>query len=107
MGIIAKRALANAPWRNEPPAPGDTAAAEYKERWKAMQFDFAPPEAAEKALRFVAHLPGLHCCLIGTTNANHILQNIKMLEAGPLDEEDSALIRLRFLEKGSNWPGQI
>ena len=107
VGIIAKRALANAPWRDEPPAPGDTAAAEYRERWKAMQFDFAPPEAAEKALRFVAYFPGLHCCLIGSTNANHILQNIKMLEAGPLDEEDSALIRSRFLEKGSNWPGQI
>lgn len=107
IGIIAKRAMANAPWHNTPPPSGDTAAAEYKDRWNKLGFDFERSESAGIALRFVAYLSGVHACLVGSTKLDHILENIKMIEQGPLPEEINSRIRSSFLKEGRDWKGQI
>ncbi len=107
IGMIAKRALANTPWRNAPPPPGDSAAAEYKERWNKLAFDFTPDESASIALRFVAYLPGVHSCLVGSTKLDHILENIRIIQQGQLNEEARSIIRSCFLKQGADWTGQI
>jgi aryl-alcohol dehydrogenase-like predicted oxidoreductase len=107
IGVIAKRSLANAPWRNVPPAAGDQAAAEYKLRWEKMALDFPVEQAAEIALRFVAYLPGVHACLVGSSNLQHIRQNIEFVKQGPLPQEIVEKIRSAFDLHGRDWKGQI
>lgn len=107
-GVIVKRALANASWRQVPlTVTGDSAADEYRHRWKQMQLDFKSTEAAEIAIRFAAYLPGVHCCLIGSTNPDHMIQNIRRVELGPLDPQIQSNIRSAFLKHGQDWKGKI
>lgn len=107
IGILAKRAMANAPWRNVAPPPGDSAAAEYKDRWNKLGFDFEQSESAGIALRFIAFWPGVHSCLVGSTTLNHIFENIKMIGQGPLPQHINSRIRSGFLKHGADWKGQI
>lgn len=66
LGVIAKRALANAPWRGNPDGRDDIA--EYVRRYDAL-FGSAPMTFAddELFLRFASFLPEVHCTLVGTT----------------------------------------
>ncbi len=107
IGIIAKRALANAPWREVPSIAGDQAAAEYKLRWQKMALDFPVEQAAAIALRFVAYLPGVHACLVGSSNLQHIRENIEFIQQGPLPQETVEKIHSAFETNGKNWTGQI
>jgi aryl-alcohol dehydrogenase-like predicted oxidoreductase len=80
-GVIAKRPLANAPWRfaSRPDAP-DLAA--YFDRFCAMRID--APDPAELCLRFAAHHPAVDTVLIGTRNALRLEPAITALARGPL-----------------------
>jgi aryl-alcohol dehydrogenase-like predicted oxidoreductase len=106
IGIIAKRSLANTPWRDTP-RPNDEAAEEYRHRWKSMELNLDEQEAAEVALRFVAFLPGVHSCLIASTNPEHIQQNIRTIERGPLPAETFARIRSAFEPHREDWKGMV
>ena len=107
IGIVAKRSLANTPWLDLPHTTGDSASVEYRNRWKKMAFGFSPAEATETALRFVAFLPGVCSCLVGSRNLLHILENIRLIERGPLNEEVKSKIRFEFQAHDQNWMGQI
>ena len=102
IGIIAKRSLANIPWRATP-STGDNAALEYQRRWKLLGFEFG----AETALRFVAYLPGVDCCLTGSSNIDHILHNVEWVKKGPLPADIHQHILSTFSAHGADWPGQI
>jgi len=106
LGVIAKRSLANAPWRDIP-RPNDQAAEEYRRRWKVMNLELRGEDAADTALRFSAFLPGVHSCLIASTNLQHIQQNIRTVEKGPLTPESVAQIRGAFEPHCADWPGMI
>lgn len=98
LGIIAKRSVANAPWRfHERPTAPDVAA--YWDRLRAMGIDPAPCTWSELALRFTAYLPGVHTCLIGTNNVAHLRENLAQIAKGPLPAEVSESIRRSFREK--------
>lgn len=107
IGILAKRSLANAPWRDGFVSPEDNAAVEYKHRWNQMRLQLDPTTAAEIALRFVAYLPAVGSCLVGSSKLNHIVENIKMVERGPLSPDIVQHIRSGFTRHGADWPGQI
>jgi aryl-alcohol dehydrogenase-like predicted oxidoreductase len=95
LGIIAKRSGANAPWRfRERPSAPDVAA--YWDRWRAMAIDPAPCTWSELALRFTAHLPGVHTCLIGTNSIDHLRENLAQVAKGPLPAEISGRIIQSF-----------
>lgn len=98
LGIIAKRSGANAPWRfAERPSAPDVAT--YWDRWRAMDIQPAPFAWSELAIRFTAHLPGVHTCLVGTNNVEHLRQNLDWVSRGPLPAEMSERIRQAFREK--------
>lgn len=108
VGIIAKRTLANAPWRPSNAPPGSDSAAEaYRERWRIMALDAGSLDPSEFALRFAAHIPGVSACLVGTRNAEHLRNNAMMMERGPLPESTVRRIRDAFLPHTASWPGQI
>ncbi|HSD71742.1 MAG TPA: aldo/keto reductase [Thermoanaerobaculia bacterium] len=107
LGIIAKRALANAVWRRAPAATEDPTIAMYRERWNALALDLGDLPVEEVALRFAANLPGVHTVLVGSGRLEHLKQNVAAISRGPLPEGLERAIRLRFRERGAPWPGVV
>lgn len=56
--------------------------------------------AAQFLLRFAISHPGLHTAIIGTKNLNHLAENIKAVEAGPLPADVLAEARARLSAAG-------
>lgn len=106
MGIIAKRPVANAPWRFSERPVGDYAE-EYWTRWKAMDFDSSGIPWQELALRFTAYAPGVCSAIVGTRNLDHFLENLEIARKGPLPEELTAAILAAYEREDEGWTGQI
>jgi len=90
MGVIAKRPIANAPWRFSEKPVGHYCE-EYWDRWKTMNL----PEQKnwlDTFLRFTVFANGVDTAIVGTTNIEHLKSNIKIIEQGPLDDELNNLI---------------
>lgn len=109
LGVIGKRALANAVWRREPLASEDPAISTYRERWHALalDLDLGGLPAEEVALRFTANLPGVHTVLVGSGRLEHLRENVAVISRGPLPEGLERAIRLRFRDRGAGWPGIV
>lgn len=103
VGVIAKRPIANAAWREEP-AEGAYART-YWERLQVLQYPFLGPEAASVALRFTLAQPGVATAIVGTARPERWVQNAKLLGAGPLSADEIEAIRARWSEVGADWPG--
>lgn len=111
MGVIAKRPIANAAWKNGH-KPIDSYHHEYWERLRKLNYEFLRHSDLERsistALRFTLSIPGVHTAIVGTTKPERWKENAKLLEAGPLNESDSAAIRHRWEEYAPKiWIGQI
>ena len=109
MGVIAKRPLANVPWRFEQQPYGDYSE-QYWLRWKKMNMDLginSVNDWNEIALRFVVFTDVVDCAIIGTSNIDHLKENIKMIDKGPLPKEIYYKIRTAFRKNNDFWIGQI
>lgn len=110
LGVLAKRPLANAPWRMAPP-PGDAAAAEYCKRFHTMGLDrSAPPSGLDWAaafLRFAAYAPGVTAILVGTRRVAHLAECVAAVGAGGLGESEVKQLATAFSQAGAGWPGLI
>ncbi len=119
LGVIAKRPIANAAWKDLGQQPGFYAeyARTYTERLAQMNLD---PRALgldsaqawpELALRFTLSQPGVQTAIIGTTNPQHVRTNLEAARQGPLPEETVEAIRVAFRRAeataGSSWRGEI
>jgi aryl-alcohol dehydrogenase-like predicted oxidoreductase len=59
------------------------------------------------ALRFTLSITGVHTAIVGTTKAERLQENVKLLAAGPLSEEEYQAIRHRWEEVAPRiWVGQ-
>jgi len=105
-GMIAKRPIANAPWRWDSPPVGHYSA-EYWHRLQKMNIDLHGMEWSELALRFTAYTQGVNTCIAGTSNIDHLKENIKALEKGPIEAETIQQIRSEFRKNDDNWIGLI
>jgi aryl-alcohol dehydrogenase-like predicted oxidoreductase len=102
VGVLAKRALANAAWTHATrPARDDTAI--YWERARAMGVALT----AEAAVRFAAHAPGVSCALVGTRDAAHLDEASAAAARGPLPAARVAEIRTAFAAHGRAWAGVV
>jgi len=104
LGVIAKRPVANAPWRFET-RPYGQYAEEYWYRWQTMRLNPRGLDWQELALRFVAFLPGVHTCIVGTANAEHLALNAKLVARGPLPADQVDEIRRAFQAHDEDWMG--
>ncbi|MFZ1280669.1 MAG: aldo/keto reductase [Ignavibacteriaceae bacterium] len=105
MGVIAKRPIANAPWRFSERPVGHYCE-EYWHRWEIMNL----PEQKnwlDTFLRFTVFANGVDTAIVGTTNIEHLKSNIKIIEQGPLDSELNNLIIERFNTHNQNWRGEV
>jgi len=117
LGVIAKRPLANAAWKDLSEQQGmyTDYAKPYTDRFAAMGlttadlgFEGAPREIwPEIALRYTLSLPGVHTAIIGTTNAAHAKANLQAAAKGPLPQAALDKIRAAFLQaetaSGQPW----
>lgn len=106
LGFIAKRPVANAPWRyNERPV--GRYVEEYWLRWKTMQPDPHGLPWNEVALRFSAFTPGVSSCIVGTASLEHLKENIAIVEHGPLPAAIYSDLLISFESHDDGWIGQI
>ena len=107
MGFIAKRPVANSPWRFESQPHGDYCEP-YWLRMRAL--GMAPPGEmpwGEFALRFTLSVPGVASAIVGTGRLAHLLQNAQWAAKGPLDPGVVEAWRARFRQADAGWDGQV
>jgi len=106
MGVIAKRPLANAPWRfSERPAGHE--AELYWVRWQELQLDRGELPWDELAARFAAHFPGVSSAIVGTRQIAHLCHNAALVARGALPDAVVAAVRARFDAVGGSWSARI
>lgn len=108
LGIIAKRPLANAVWRNKE-LPPDEYHHEYWNRIQKLKFDFlnkSVEEVTAIALRFTLSIEGIDAMIVGTTKPNRWQENAKCIAVGNLSNEEFEAIRNRWREiADESWVG--
>lgn len=100
LGVIAKRPIANAPWRFND-RPFGNYAEEYWLRWKEMNLP-EQEDWLDTFLRFSVFAEGVDSVIIGTTNISHIKTNIEIIGKGPLQPNLVNQIKTLF---NKNWIG--
>jgi aryl-alcohol dehydrogenase-like predicted oxidoreductase len=108
-GIVAKRPLANAPWRYDSEPHGEYCQ-EYWKRMQAMKLQELKPASmdwAELALRFTLSTPEISTAIVGSLNIENIKKNVAYAGKGPLPSSLTEKIRRRFKEKDQNWLGEV
>ena len=101
VGIMAKRPLANAAWKDLSQQRGiyREYAKDYTARLTAMKLDPAQLGASswgELALRFTLSQPGVTTAIVGTTNPANARANAEAAAKGPLPADVVARIREAF-----------
>jgi len=115
VGVIVKRAIANAAWRHETSTRMDYHH-EYWRRLKELDYDFLKGEALEDrgpdgaagvALRFTMAQP-VDLIVVGSSNPARYRQNAEIVSAGALSADRVEAIRARWREVAEpGWVGQI
>ena len=108
MGVIAKRPIANAVWK-ETSKPAEYYQP-YWERLHQLNYDFLQTNSGQDiatALRFTLSAEGVHTAIVGTTKPDRWKQNAELLRAGPLDRGRFDAIRSRWKSVAPpDWVGQ-
>ena len=109
LGIIAKRPIANAVWRNSE-LPKDSYHHPYWDRIQKLQFNFLKQsldESIAHALRFTLSIDGIASMIVGTTKPNRWEQNANYVAEGKLSSEEFEAIRERWNEVADeSWIGK-
>jgi len=110
MGVIAKRPIANAAWK-ESHKPISSYHHVYWERLNKLRYDFIHDlpleDSVAHALRFTLSVPGVHTAIVGTTKPERWQENAKLVEHGRLSDTELAAIRERWEEIApAGWIGQ-
>lgn len=104
--VLAKRPLANAPWRFATRPDRDDVAT-YWDRMHGLGFDPHPLEWDEVALRFTAFQPGVTTALVGTTRIDHLARAVAVVGAGALPSDLIDRLRGAYAVRGGGWAGLI
>ena len=103
LGVIAKRPIANAPWRFAERPSGNYAEL-YWQRLRELQLDPRDLDWAEFALRFSSYAPGVHSAIVGTAMLANLRRNVEAANHGPLPPAMLADIDQAWQRVGSDWP---
>jgi len=108
MGVIAKRPIANAIWKQS--SKPDPYYQPYWERLHRLDYDFLHANSDQDvstALRFTLSVNGVHTAIVGTTKPDRWKQNAQLLQGGRLDPERFNAIRSRWGSVAApDWVGQ-
>lgn len=108
IGVIAKRPIANAVWRNSE-KPVDSYHHEYWDRIQQLKYKFLDKSLEESisiAMRFTMTIPGVDTMIVGTTKPNRWQENARFVAEGNLSDEEFEAIRDRWREVADeSWIG--
>lgn len=108
IGVIAKRPIANAVWRNSD-KPSDGYHHPYWDRIQQLKFDFLNKSLEESisiALRFTMTIPGVDTMIVGTTKPGRWSENARFVAEGNLSDEEFEAIRNHWREVADeSWVG--
>jgi aryl-alcohol dehydrogenase-like predicted oxidoreductase len=109
LGIIAKRPIANAVWRNAE-KPADAYHHPYWDRIQKLKFEFLQKSLEESisiALRFTLSIDGISTAIVGTTKPDRWQENAKYVAEGNLSTAEFEAIRNRWREVADDdWIGK-
>lgn len=105
LGVVAKRPIANAPWRFEE-RPTGRYGAEYWDRLRELALEPADGDWLSTALRFSAYSPGVSTAILGTGSPEHLAQAVTAADA-PLPAAEYERWRGAFVRKLDQWPGLV
>ena len=107
-GVIAKRPIANAIWKQA--SKPDPYYVPYWERLHQLDYDFLREDSGQDiatALRFTLSVDGVHTAIVGTTKPDRWKENANLLGSGPLDRPRFDAIRSRWKSIAPpDWAGQ-
>ena len=106
MGVIAKRPIANGPWRYST-QPFGNYCEEYWKRMKKMNLPNFGYDFDELFLRFTLSAQGVSSAIVGSVNLNNIKRNVELALKGELSMEIYAELRKLFIQYEENWRGEI
>jgi aryl-alcohol dehydrogenase-like predicted oxidoreductase len=106
MGFIAKRPLANAPWRFAG-YPHEDEARFYWSRWLALGLPDPGMPWGELAIRFAVWHAGVSAAVVGTANPEHLREDIRWSLHGPLPAQVLAGVRDAFRRRDDGWTGVV
>lgn len=106
LGIIAKRPIANAPWRYSERPVGNYCET-YWERLQTMKLESEGLDWNEFALRFSAFAPGVSSAIVGTSSLTNLARNVEIVEKGALSSDAEARVRAAFKMHDQGWVGQV
>lgn len=115
IGVLAKRPIANAAWKDISQQQGlyKTYAKTYTDRLAQMKLSpadlgFTDADWLEIALRFTLSQAGVDVALIGTQNIDNAKKNIEIVARGPLPDDVVKKIKDAFAaaDPEGRWTGQ-
>lgn len=110
IGVIAKRAIANAAWKTGRP-PASDYSRPYWDRLVELDYEIlkAPLRTAvSSALRWTLAVPGVNVAIVGTKSSGRFMENAELLHDGPLAKGVWDAVRFRWLEAAKpDWVGQV
>ena len=106
LGLIAKRPIANSAWV-EVSSPSEYAN-EYFERAKTLlklgPVVDSPEDRFVLSIGFVLGHEEIDTAIIGTTNSEHLIENVKIIEKElPISNSTILDLHRRFDDEGKNW----
>lgn len=106
IGVVAKRPLANAPWRHRQRPTGEYGET-YWERLRTLGLQPAVDDWVGTALRFSAFSPGVGTAIVGSSSPTNIAAVAAAAELGPLPAAEVGRWEAAFAPHEAEWPGEV
>ena len=106
LGIVAKRPLANAPWRHSE-RPVGVYGETYWLRLRELGLEPESDDWQGTALRFSAYTPGVGTAIVGTSRTANLEAAAAAVARGPLPATERARWENAFAPHAGMWPGEV
>lgn len=106
LGIVAKRPLANAPWRHSE-RPVGVYGETYWLRLRELGLEPESDDWQGTALRFSAFTPGVSTAIVGTSRTANLEAAAAAVARGPLPVTERARWENAFAPRAGVWPGEV
>jgi aryl-alcohol dehydrogenase-like predicted oxidoreductase len=106
LGAVAKRPLANAPWRHAD-RPVGVYGETYWDRLREMALEPDVDDWTGTALRFSAYSPGVSTAIVGTSNPANLEAAAAAVARGPLPDAERQRWEAAFAAHAGDWAGEV